>query len=123
MQVSKTKAKNRSRKKTNPELKETIALALKEKAWLPIAKSLSGSTRNYVSINLSDLDKKTKVGDTVLVLGKVLSKGSLTKKIRICALSISELALERLKETKSEFVTVLEEIQKNKKAEGLLIIK
>jgi large subunit ribosomal protein L18e len=120
--ISKTKIKFRAKKKTNPVLAETISEALKHPSWKDVAKFLSSSTRKYISLNLSEIDKRSKEGDTVVVLGKVLSGGNLTKKIRICALAISESASEKAKETKSEIVSVLEEIKKNPKAEGVRIL-
>lgn len=109
--------------KTNPKLKETIASALKHEQWSEIAKLLASSTRKQSALNLFQIDKKTSEGDTVIISGKVLSKGNLTKKIKICALSISENAKEKLKDTKSEFVYLINEIQKNPKAEGVKILR
>jgi len=121
--VSKTKIKSRARKKTSPDLKETIALALKNPGWNEVAKLLSSSTRKLSSVNLFEIDRQTSAGDTVLIPGKVLSKGSLTKKVSIVALSISQSALDKLKETKSDFKTIKEEILKNKKFEGVKILR
>jgi len=121
--MSKTKIKFRAKKKTNNILVETISAARKNPNWRVLAKVLSGSTRKYSSTNLSAIDKATKAGDTIVVLGKVLSQGELTKKVKICSLSISEKAQEKLKETKSEIVSILEEIIKNPKAEGIKILK
>jgi len=121
--ISRTKIKFRSKNKTNSSLIETIKLALKNKNWEKIAKVLSSSTRNYSSINLSEIEKQTKAGDTVVILGKVLSLGDLTKKVRICALAISSAAAEKLKSSKSEFVHISEEIKKNPKAEGVRVLR
>ena len=123
--VSRTKIKLRIKKKTNPEIQETIAEALKTRSetWIKIAALLSGSTSGYSSINLDTIAKETKAGDTVVIVGKVISKGTLSNKVRIAALSFSESALEKLKESKSETVSILEEIKKNKEAKGIKIIR
>lgn len=121
--LSKTKIKKHARMKTNPEIKETIALALKNKEWNSLAKSIAYSTRKYLSLNLFQIDKQTSAGDSVIIPGKILSKGELTKKIKICALAISENAKEKLKDTKSEFVSILNEIKKNPKMEGVKILR
>lgn len=121
--LSKTKLKNRVKRKTNPVLVETLQAAIKNPKWGEVAKILSGPHRKYSSLNLFEIDKEVKTGDTVVIVGKVLSKGELTKKIRICALSISEKAKEKLKPTKSEIVSILEEITKNPKAEGIKILR
>ncbi len=122
-EISRTKIKSHLRKKTSPELAETIKLALKNKNWLPIAKILSSSTRKFSSVNLSEIDEKTSAGDTIVVLGKILSSGDISKKIRISALGISSKALEKLRKSKSSFVQLKEEIKSNPKAEGIKLIK
>lgn len=119
--ISKTKIKKKSRKKSNLELINTIKLARKNPAWLKLAHILSGPTRNKAHINLSQIDKNAAAGDTFVIPGKILSQGELTKKVRICALSFSQSALEKIKKTNSEAVTILEEIKKNPKGEGIKI--
>lgn len=115
--------KSKTRRKTNPSLVETINLARKNKNWFSLAHFLSGSKRYFASVNLSEIDAKTTAGDTVIIPGKVLSSGNLSKKVRICSLSISAEALQKLKSTKSEYVTIADEIKKNSKAEGIKLIK
>lgn len=121
--LSKKQMKIRMKRKTNPELEETISKSMKNKNWMNIAKILSGPTRKQAALNLLDIEKNSKVGDTIVVPGKILSQGDLTKKIRICALSISAQAREKLKDTRSEFVTFIEEIKKNPKAEGIKVLR
>ena len=122
MVASKKTIKTRTRQKSNPEIMETIRLGLKQKAWLKIVQFISAGKRNYSSVNLKEIDTKATAGDTILILGKVLSSGNLSKKVKIVALSISDQAREKLKESKSEFVTVKDEIIKNPKGEGLKLI-
>ena len=121
--ISERKLKERTRKKTNPLVVETINAAAKNKSWYGVRRILSASTRKLPSVNLFEIDKETTEGDTVDVPGKVLSKGEIGKRVRVCALSFSESAREKLKESKSEVVSILEEIKKNPKAEGIKIIK
>ena len=121
--ISKTDIKNKSTRKTNPYLVELIRLALKNEAWHGLAKMLSYPTRIKHSINLSQIEEKSEKGDTIIFPGKILSNGNLTRKIRISSVSISQQALEKLKESKSEFVPLEQEIKKNPKAEGVKIIK
>ncbi len=110
-------------RKTHPILVETLLLARKQKAWRPLAQKIASSTRTHAAINLGQLDKNTKEGDTVVVPGKVLGTGEVTKRFRVCALSFSQVALEKLKAAKVETVTILEEIKKNVKAEGIKIVQ
>ncbi len=120
--TSRTKIKKNLARKLSPEIVETIELALKHKPWTEIAKLLSSSTSKYSSINLKDIDKQTSPGDTVVIPGKVLGVGNLTKKLRICALGFSSSAREKAKSTSSELVSLAQEIKINQKAEGIKII-
>lgn len=121
--LSQTQVKVRIARKTNPETSELLRLARKSKGWAEIVKIVSGSTRKYSSVNLEQIDKESKAGDTIIVPGKVLSSGNLTKKVKICSLSISKDAKEKLKETKSEYSSLLDEIKSNSKATGIKIIR
>lgn len=123
MQISKTKIKFNSKRKTNPAVVEILALAMKRKEWLHVAKMLSSSTRKYSMLNLSDIDKETKEADTVMIIGKVLGSGNVSKKVRVCALNFSKSALDKLKKAKAEIVTIAEEIKKNPKCEGVKILR
>ncbi len=121
--ISKRMIKARIHNKTKPDLVETIRIATKNPAWIKVAQKLSGSTRKYSSMNLSEIDEKTKEGDTIILLGKLLASGDLTKKVRICALSVSKSAEEKIKKNKSEYVSILDEIKQNPKAQGVKIIQ
>ncbi len=120
--ISKTKINRRVKRKTNSEIVETLKQANKNPSWRKVAQKISAGRRNYLSINLNEIDKKTSEGDTVAVVGKILGKGEVTKKVRVCALGFSESALEKMKSVKSEAVRLIDEIKKNPKAEGVKII-
>lgn len=111
------------RKKTNPELVRTILIAKKNNAWLQIAGMLSVPRRKQASVNLERIERETTEGDTIVVPGKVLGVGDISKRVRVCALSFSKDAIKKLKETKSEIVNIEEEIRINPKAQGIKIIK
>jgi len=110
------------RKKTNSELVETIILAKKKKEWLKVADLLSKSRRGRIKVNLDRIEKETNLGETVVIPGKVLGVGEISKKIRVVAFNFSEGAKEKLAKTKSEVVSIIEEIKKNPNAQGVKII-
>ena len=121
--ISRTTIKSRLKRKTNPDVAETIQHSLKNKSWTKYSHLFARPARQQPAVNLSTIDRNSTTGDTILIPGKVLSQGNLSKKIKICALSISKLAREKLKPTKSEFSLIIDEIKKNQKAEGLKVIK
>jgi len=121
------KTKNRIeiqlRKKRNQELVDTIIAAKKSKEWLPVASLLTGSRRNKISINLKELDENIEAGKMLVVPGKVLSVGELSKKTKIVALSFSGKAKEKIIKSGSEAINIFDEIKKNSKATGIKIVK
>lgn len=118
---SKTTIKKQTKRKTYAHLVDTIGLARKNPAWTKVAAMLSGPRSNYLSVNLSDIDEQAKEGDTVLIVGKVLGVGDVSKRIRVCALSYSTSAKDKLHKNKSECVTIAEEMAKNPKFQGVKI--
>ncbi len=120
MKISKTQISKRIKRKTNPELVETIELA-KKNNLLDLAKKLSGPTRKQVKINLENLNKSKE--SKFLVVGKVLSKGEINKKIKVAALGFSEQAKEKLKKADCKMLTIKQAIEKNPKLDDVKILK
>ncbi len=118
--ISKTKINKRIKRKTNPELVETIFLAKKHNL-LELAKILSAPTRKRIQVNLEDIDKEAGNNKTIIVPGKVLGQGELKKKIKIVALSFSSAAEEKLKKAGCKILSIKEEIEKKKKLEGKIL--
>ena len=121
--ISNTKIGKRVGNKTNSEVVETLLAAKKNVAWNKVAQLISGSRKKYASVNLKEIDNESNDGETVVIVGKVLGNGKLNKKVRVCAMSFSESAVEKLKDIKSEGIILLEEIKKNPKAEGIKILR
>jgi large subunit ribosomal protein L18e len=119
--ISKTRIEHRLQGKTNTEL---VRLVIELKKISPeVAKLLAMPRRKRITKNLEEIDKECKDGEKILVPGKVLGSGNLTKKIKIVALSVSKDAEEKIKKAKSEFVSIAEEIKKNQKLNELRILR
>ena len=78
---TKTKIEKQTHRKRNSELVETTRAAKKKEKWLEVAGILSGPRRKRPSLNLTEINKSSTAGDTVVVPGKVLSQGEIDKKI------------------------------------------
>jgi len=109
--LSKTQITKRASKKRNPEIVETIKLARK-KGELELAKRLSGPNSNYTKINVDQLNDIKE--DKILIVGKVLGVGEITKKKHIIALGFSKQALEKLKKAGCETLTIKQALEKSK---------
>lgn len=120
---SKTIIEKQLQKKKNKELVETIIAAKKNEIWLGVAGALAGPRRNRTNINLEEIDKKAKEGETIVVPGKVLSQGEINKKIKIASLNFSEKAKEKLLKAGAELSSIFEEIKKNPQAKNIKVLK
>lgn len=120
---SKSLIEKQLKRKTNPELVETIVKCKKNDKWVSVASLLSGSKRKRANVNLDKINKEAKEGEIVLIPGKVLSDGTINKKIKIIALSFSKAAQEKLLNLKIDTKTILEEIKSNPDFKGIKILK
>ena len=110
--------------KTNPHLvsliKELKEHSAKQKTefWKSIALKLEKSTRNQKSVNLKIIEKYSLNKEIILVPGKVLGEGELTKDLTIVALNFSESAKDKIKNR----LTIKELLHKNPTGKGVRII-
>ncbi|MBU2612694.1 MAG: uL15 family ribosomal protein [Nanoarchaeota archaeon] len=118
---SKTKVERQLKNKNNPELVETIVLAKKNPKWVEVASLLTGSRKKRRNVNLDELEGIP--SQNVVVCGKVLSDGEISKKLKVVALSFSQKAKEKLLKAGCEVSTIMEEIKKNKDALGVVVLK
>lgn len=98
--------------KTNPGLRILIQ-DLKKKSWeneapiwRDIAKRLEKPTKSRVVVNLSRLDRYANEGDVVLVPGKLLAAGTISKKLKVAAYSFSAQAVEKILAAGGECVSI-----------------
>ena len=120
--ISKTKIAKRIERKTNPLLREIIVLLKKQdkQFWVRIADLLSRPD-NY-SVNLEKLNNLTSEKQTVIVPGKILASGHLTHSIKVSAFAISESAKQKLKASKSEFISLNDLLKQNPKGADIRVI-
>ena len=115
--------------KDNPEL---IALIkkLKEqsrknsaKIWKDVAERLESPNRLYASVNVGKIERYAEEGDTIIVPGKVLGSGNLTKKINIAAWRFSKKAEEKIKKAGGKVLNIDEIMQENPKGSKIKIMR
>jgi large subunit ribosomal protein L18e len=119
---SKTLIEKRTKRKNDKELVETIIASKKNKNWFKIAEILSSSRKNRVDVNLDEINKNIDDKKIIVVPGKVLSQGEISKKIKVVALKFSEKAREKLIKSGCNVEIILNEIKKNPDAKDVKIL-
>jgi len=114
--------------KTDPNLIALIDdLKAKEREtgaaiWRDIAVRLEKPRRNWGEANLSKLERYAKDGETILVPGKVLAAGNVSKKLTVAAYSFSEKAENEIKAAGGKVMTIWELVEANPKGSGVRIM-
>jgi large subunit ribosomal protein L18e len=90
--------------------------------WRRVSEILSKPSRNRPEINLYRLNKLTKENDVVVVPGKILGAGTLDHPITVSSLMVSELALTKLTESKSNHMSIEQMMKKYKKGSNVKIL-
>lgn len=85
---------------------EKAARQTKKLVWSDLAEKLSKPTRGKIEVNIDSIEKvaKNHKGKTLVVPGKLLSRGELTQKVTVVAAAASASAQEKIKEAKGEFI-------------------
>lgn len=112
-------------KKDNPVLLSVIERLLKEKKpiWKRVARDLSKPRRQKVEVNISRLEEKAPSDSTVLVPGKVLGSGNLTKKLGVAAFSFSNTAKSAIEKAGGKTMRIDELCESRPDGKGVVLFK
>jgi large subunit ribosomal protein L18e len=102
------------------ELKKT-AIEQNVNIWKRVASDLEAPSNQRRIVNLSKIDKHCQDGDVIVVPGKVLSMGDLTKKVTVAAYSFSGNAHEKINKV-GKAITIDELVKKNPKGSKIRVI-
>ena len=115
-------------RKTNPNTTELI-LELKKVSrendaaiWRDIAKRLEKPASRWSEVNLSDINRLVKDKETVVVPGKLLGAGEITKAVNVAAFNASESAVNKLTDAGGKFMKINELAASNPKGSGIRIM-
>ena len=117
------------RNPTNPELLETIGF-LKRKGrqhqtplWLTVADYLGKSRRARIVVNLGQLSRHAKDGDTIVVPGKVLGSGEPNPKLTIAAFKFSPSALVKVQKAGGRCVPIPKLVEENPRGTNVRLLR
>ncbi|MFW6040395.1 MAG: 50S ribosomal protein L18e [Thermoplasmatota archaeon] len=114
--------------KTNPILVQLVE-ELKEKSrkeeapiWRDVAERLEKPSKNWAEVNLSAIERHTEEGDTIVIPGKVLGSGYLTKNVTVGSFKFSKSAKKSIEEAGGKSITIRKLADQNPKGSGVKII-
>lgn len=107
-------------KKLIEELKQK-SLAEGVKLWKRIAYDLEKPSRQRRTVNIYKIDQFANDGETVVVPGKILGVGQLTKKLNIAAYTASKEAEEKINKS-GKLITIQQLVKENPKGKNVRII-
>ena len=94
----------------------------KAKIWKTVAVKLEKPLRNTAEVNLSRIERNAKNNETVIIPGKVLSSGELSKSLTVAAFSFSDNAKKKILGAKGKVFTIRELMEKNPKGSNIRIM-
>ena len=94
----------------------------KRPIWKAVYEMLEAPVRRERRVNVSKLNRVVPEGATVVVPGKVLSGGTITKKMTVVALDFSKSAAEKIRKAGGKAVPLTTFVKRNAKKKGLIII-
>ena len=91
--------------------------------WRDVSKRLMAPQRNRVEKNLGDINRVTNSGDVIVVPGKILGIGAISKSdLTIACYAISKSARVKLEASKINPLTIEELLEKHPEGKGVRII-
>lgn len=90
--------------------------------WKRLASELEGPTSKRRAVNLSRIDRYSRENEAVVVPGKVLSMGTLNKKITVAAYNFSGNARQKIAESGSKAISIHDLLKSNPKGAKVRII-
>lgn len=91
--------------------------------WRDIALRLEKPKSNWAETNLSKLERYAKDGETIVVPGKVLAAGSVSKKLTVAAYSFSSAAVTGITESGGQIMTIRELMEANPEGSNVKILR
>lgn len=102
-------------KDIEPKAKESLF-------WKRILEDLQKPTRQRREVNVYKIEKCAQEGETVIVPGKVLSLGTISKKVNVAALNFSAEARKKIMDAQGKALSIRELLQQNPQGKNIKIM-
>ncbi len=90
--------------------------------WRDVANRLRKPTRSRIEVNLWKIDKYSEGASAVIVPGKVLGEGEITKPVVVAAMSFSAAAKRKIEEAGGRAVPLDQYVDENPKGSNTRIV-
>ena len=114
---------------TNPVLRKLVR-KLRERGkeqrariWLDLAERLSAPRRRRAEVNLSQLNRYSSEGNTIVVPGKVLAAGKLNHPISVAAFKFSRGARRKILGAGGRVLTIQQLLEQNPRGSNVLLME
>ncbi len=115
-------------RKSNSELVKTIDELKKASRennapiWKSIARKLEGSSRNWPVVNISKIEYNASKNGKVVIPGKIMGSGTLSKKVTVSAYSFTKSAVEKIENAGGKCMVYNDFIKKHPNGKDVLVI-
>ena len=115
-------------KKSNPQLLKLIDTLLEASRkndapiWRDVANRLSKPARNWAEVNVGSIERYASPKEMIVIPGKLLGAGVLTKPVTVAAFSSSSSARKKVVEAGGSAITIEELIAKSPDGKGVRIM-
>ncbi|NOY11402.1 MAG: 50S ribosomal protein L18e [Archaeoglobi archaeon] len=116
------------RRKSNPNLVRLIDDLLKTsaekeaKVWKDIAERLAKPLRNYAEVNVGKLERYAREDEMVIIPGKVLGGGEISKALTVAAWRFSESARRKIEAAGGRCISLHEALKENPEGKKVRIM-
>lgn len=118
----------RKNRKTNPNINalvDELKRASRENdaaIWRDIARRLEKPASRWSEVNVGELERVADAKETIVIAGKLLGSGVITKPINVAAFNASETAKKKVQDVGGKMLTIQELASKNPKGSGIRIM-
>lgn len=91
--------------------------------WRDIARRLDKPKRNWAEVNISRLERYAEDGDVIIVPGKLLGAGNLSKKLTVAAFKFSDSARQKIEGAGGRNLSITELLQESPEGSSIRVMR
>lgn len=116
-------------RKTDPNLLSIIERLRRESyknnapVWRDIADRLMKPSSQWAEVNLSKIERNASENDQIIVPGKLLGAGVISKKVNVAAFKCSKAARVKIAKAGGKSISIEEMLESNPKGSNLRIMR